>query len=328
MFATTLDIRDDVEYAARAHLVLESPPHFPSLTDELRLFWRILRLARRERLWLLRSSWGRANVDLLAAAIIGLWPARWRPTIVLQGCMWQPDPGLRGRLQRLVVKLADRAIALYVVQSSAELTLFPQTWGVSPQKMRLCLYFATFNERDLMPSPPAGEYVFAGGNSHRVYEPLIAAARQFPERSFILATNRLQRAELPPNVSARPVPHREFVSLMQGAAAVVVPLRQGLCRAVGQQTYLNAMWLGKPTIITDVLAVRDHVTDGETALIVDGSVEGYVAALRRVLDPVNAAETARMCRAARAAVVNRFSFPHHAACLLQVMTEAAERVNN
>ncbi len=325
MFATTLDIRDDVEYAAQAHLVLESPLHFPSLMDELRMFWRILRLARRERLWLLRSSWGRGNVDVLAAAIIGLWPARWRPTIVLQGCMWQPDPGVRGGLQRLVVKLADRAIALYVVQSSAELALFPQTWGVSPQKMRLCLYFATFSERDLATTPPpAGDYVFAGGNSHRVYEPLIAAARHFPERPFILATNRLQGVELPPNVSARPVPHREFVALMQGAAAVVVPLRQGMRRAVGQQTYLNAMWLGKPTIITDVLAVRDHVTDGETALIVDGSVEGYVAALRQVLDPANVAETARMCCAARAAVVSRFSFPHHAACLLRVMVEAAE----
>ena len=241
--------------------------------------------------------------------------------------MWQPDPGLRGKLQRLVVRLADRAITLYVVQSSAELTLFPQTWDVSPRKMRLCLYFATFNERDLMAPPPVGDYVFAGGNSHRVYEPLIAAARQFPERSFILATNRLQGVALPPNVSARPVPHHEFVALMRGAAAVVVPLRQGLRRAVGQQTYLNAMWLGKPTIVTDVLGVRDHIVDGETALVVDGSAAGYVTALQQVLDPVNAGETARMCAAAQAAVINQFTFAHHAACLLQVMTEAAERVN-
>lgn len=326
MFATTLDIRDHADYAAQAHLVLESPPHFPRLTDELRMFWRILHLARRERLWLLRSSWGRTNPDVLAAAIIGLWPRRRRPTIVLQGCMWQPDPGLRGALQRLVVRLADRAITLYVVQSSEEMTLFPQTWGISPQKTRRCLYFATFTERDLAhPPPPPGDYVFAGGNSHRVYEPLLAAARHFPERSFILATNRLQGTPLPPNVTARPVPHREFVALMQGAAAVVVPLRQGMRRAVGQQTYLNSMWLGKPTIVTDGLAVRDHVADGETALVVDGSAAGYVAALRRVLDPANAAETARMGHAARAAVVNQFTFPHHAACLLRVMAEAAER---
>lgn len=323
MFATTVDYCDDPRYAAQAKVIWPGAAGNPTLAQELQMVGRIVRAAGRERLLLLRSSWGRLNPDVLAAAIISRRPAARRPTIVLKGCMWQPDPGRRGAAVRRLIQQADKAIALYAVQSSEELTLFPKTWGVPAGKTRFCPYFYTFTNQDLtIPPPPIGNYVFSGGNSHRDYPPLLEAAAAFPDRPFIIATNRLTGRELPPNVTAKPVPHRQFVALMQGAAAVVIPLQGGLLRASGQQTYLNALWLGKPTIVADGFAVHDHIIHGQTALIADGTANGYINALAHLFDPANQAQVQKMTEQAKASVEKQFSFTNHVTHLLQVMAEA------
>ena len=322
-FATTVDYLSDPRFAARTRLVRRPPPG--GLKEAASIFGRILRAALKENVLLLTSSWGRLHPDILAAAVIGLWPARLRPVVVLMGCMWEPNDGARAPLEKTIMKLADRTIDRYVVQSTEELRVFPETWGVDPAKVRFCPFFFSFTQEDLAAAENALEegYIFAGGNSHRDYEPLLAAAQCMPERRFIFATHLLdQHRDLPPNVQAGPVSHHEFVLLMRSAAVTVVPIRRGLRRAVGQQTYLNAMWLRKPTIVTDTLGVRDHVHHRETALIVEGTPESYVEALRWVFDPHNREEIERLGNNARRVVQEQFSFEKHIARLLKIMDEA------
>ena len=324
-FATTVDYLSDPRFAARTRLVRRPPPG--NLQDAAGIFGRILRAALKEDVLLLTSSWGRLHPDILAAAAIGLWPAPLRPSVVLMGCMWEPNNGIRRPLEKFVLKLADRAINRYVVQSTEELSVFPETWGVDPAKVRFCPFFFSFTQEDLAAAEnaPEGGYIFAGGNSHRDYEPLLAAARCMPERCFIFATHLLdQHRDLPPNVQAGPVPHHEFVLLMRSAAATVVPIRRGLRRAVGQQTYLNAMWLRRPTIVTDTLGVRDHVQHRETALIVEGTPESYLEALRWVFDPCHREEIEQLRNNARRVVQEQFSFEKHIARLLKIMDETID----
>jgi hypothetical protein len=321
-FATTVDYLSDPRFAARTRLVRRPPPG--NLQDAAVIFGRILRAARHEDVLLLTSSWGRLHPDILAAAAIGMWPARLRPIVVLMGCMWEPNNGIRLPLEKFILKLADRAINRYVVQSTEELSVFPETWGVDPAKVRFCPFFFSFTPEDLQAADngPEGDYVFAGGNSHRDYEPLLAAARCMPERRFVFATHLLDHHEhLPPNVQVGLVSHRQFVTLMRSAAATIVPIRRGLRRAVGQQTYLNAMWLRRPTIVTDTLGVRDHVRHRETALIVEGSPESYLEALRWIFDPQNQAAVQRLRHNARRVVQEQFSFEKHIARLLNIMDE-------
>jgi glycosyltransferase involved in cell wall biosynthesis len=320
-FATTVDYGDDPRWAARARLI--APPN--GLLDELRVLVQVLRAARRERALLLDSSSGCIHPDVLAAVLIGLFSRRRRPAIVLMGCMWQRDPGLRGLVEGLIVRLADRAIDRYAVQSSKELDIFPRTWKVAGGRMRFCPYFFTLTVPDLEADPPRqGDYIFAGGDSHRDYEPLVAAAHRLPQHRFIIATSRLKHhRDLPPNVVAGPTSHAEFMSLLRGAAAVVVPMRAGLTRAAGQQTYLNAMWLGKLAVVTDTPAARDHIEDGATGLIVDGSPQSYVRALRWALDPAHRDDVERLRRAGQQAARERFTFENHVTCLLAVLDEAA-----
>ncbi len=118
--------------------------------------------------------------------------------------------------------------------------------------------------------------------------------------------------------------HIEYARLMWTSRAVVVPMKRNLIRAVGQQTYLNAMLLEKPTIVTDALGVRDHVRDGETAIVVDGSPQSYVDSIRKVLDPANKTAIDKMCNFARKTVLEQYNFQDHATRLLAVLDGAVQ----
>ncbi|NWF70642.1 MAG: glycosyltransferase [Chloroflexi bacterium] len=326
-YATTIDYSDNEVWKARVRIIElpDSDTHNRfSLLLELYQVLLITKAVFKEQVLLLDASSGTLYPELLACVLIGLLPIRHQPIIALAGEMYNPNGGLRGKLERLLIRLADRAITRYIAWSSEELEVFPRLWKVSPAKMRHCRFFYTFSEADIAyPLPPAEDYIFAGGNAHRDYEPLLEVARRMPERRFVIATNRLNgRADLPPNVTAKAVAHEEYVHLMRSAAAVVIPIKQGLMRSAGQQTYLNAMALGKPTIINRVFGVGDLVEDGKTALVVDGSPAGYLRALDWVFDPANAAAVSHMCQDARGTVRNHFDYAHHLYSLLEILDEA------
>lgn len=325
-FASTLFYESDPVFAARARLLTRD--HYRrrrrnTVVEQVRCLLRVLGAATTHGLLLLEGCEGNLHPDLLASAVIGLWPSSWRPAIVMAGDMWQPDSGLRGRLQKFVVRLADRAITRYAVQSSEELESFPRQWGVGPSKMRLCLYFCTLPTSLPAAKPTDDDDVFVGGDSHRDYEPVIEAARCLPRLRFFIAARRLgHRRDLPANVTARPTSRDEFIARMIGAPTTIVPLRRDLRRTAGQQTYLNAMRLGKPVIVSDAFAVKDHITSGVTGLVVDGSAGSYVRALEWVFDPANDERVRDMGDAARNAVLQRFCFEHHASRLLEILDDA------
>ena len=325
-FATTLQYEGHPGFAARSRALtadLARPDQPYPVGRQLVGLVRVLRAAAIEKALLLDSSEGSLHPDLLACCLVGLWPRRRRPVIVMAGAMWQPDRGPRGWLQSGIVRLADRAIARYVVQSSGELEAFPRQWRVDRSKMRLCRYFFTMAGPAERGSPPTvPDDVFAGGNSHRDYEPLLTAAGRLPRLRFFLATRLLEGRALPANVTARQVPREEFMARLASARTLVVPLRDGLFRAAGQQTYLNGMMLEKPVIVRRAHGVDDHLTDGVTGLVVNGSPESYVRALEWVFDPANAAQVRRIGAAARDAVLCQFTFDNHASRLLEILDEA------
>lgn len=322
-FATTMDYGDP-HWLARARLV-SALPRESSLRMELRQFVRVILGLRNERLAVIDSSTGRLQPDLLAVAFLGLLcPRSRRPAVIIYGDMWQPDRGLRGYVERLVVRAADRATARYAPLSTDEIEILPKTWGVGAGKVRFVPYFATLTPGDLAePEPAVNDYVFSGGNSHRDYGTLVAAAQLLPQRRFVIATHLLDGLDLPPNVVAAPVAHDEFVRLLRGAHTVVVPLADGLRRSAGHQTYLNSMLLGKPTIVTESLGVADHTRAGATAIVVPPSARAYADAIESTYDPANTTTIAAMTAAAQCDVAANFTFERHVEALLAVVDEVA-----
>jgi hypothetical protein len=321
-FATTVNYKDDTRWFSRAQIV-ESPD---TVTEEIRAFVKLVLKAFQVRAIIFDSSSGKIHAELIAAGVLGLLPKSIRPAAILMGCMWKRDKGFMGMIQKMLVRFADAGIDLYAVQSTEELTIFPETWGVNKAKMRLAPYFYTVTPADVsadkMPEKP---YIFAGGNSHRDYEPLVEAARQMPEQQFIIATRLLDnRTDIPANMTVGSVTHQKFMSLMQNALAVVVPMKRDLSRAAGQQTYLNAMWFAKPTIITDAFAVRDHVSHEKDGIVIGGSTEELVHWLHWITDPVNDVKVTRLALAAERTAKDRFTFENHVEHLLDILDEAIE----
>jgi glycosyltransferase involved in cell wall biosynthesis len=85
---------------------------------------------------------------------------------------------------------------------------------------------------------------------------------------------------------------------MAGARLVVIAMESGLLHSGGQQTCLNAMAMGKPTIAVGRKWAVDFIEDGVTGLIVDyDDPAGLRRAIRWILENPEAA--ARMARGAR-----------------------------
>ncbi len=322
-FYTTLPYFSDPDFYNRATYLLSANSDLGPNTYwfHCRSIANIIGTVRSAHVLLLDST---KKSDLLAAATIGMWPKSWRPKIAIHGEMWHPNSGLRGYLERLLVRLADRSVVRYIVMSSEELEIFPKNWGLSSnsKKVRFCPYFFSLREQELEHPVGQGGYVFAGGNSHRDYELIVDAARQRPGIRFVVATRLLDgRGDLPSNLEAEPVPHDIFVERLCKADAVVVPIVPNLRRAAGQQTYLNAMYFGKPTIVTDTLGVRDHITDRKTGLIVKHLSEDLVDALDWVFDSRNEAAVSEMRNNAQSLVKTTFRFDDHIRGLLAVIDE-------
>ena len=121
----------------------------------------------------------------------------------------------------------------------------------------------------------------------RDYELLVRAARPL-DVPVTLATNQVatHRPDLPANVRAGRISHAEFIDQLRRSTVVVVPLKVGIERSAGRQTYLNAMAMGKLVIVTDSPGVRDYIENRWTGLIIPADVGALTTAIQWALDPV------------------------------------------
>nr|WP_279342521.1 glycosyltransferase [Geotalea sp. SG265] len=129
--------------------------------------------------------------------------------------------------------------------------------------------YHTTIEADRYPSVQ-GDYIFSGGNFARDYATLALAVRGLDIPVVIACSNNdaLKGINFPSNVQVVGVSHHRFMELMAGSHINVVCLRKGLLHSGGQQTFLNAMALGKPVIVTDPEGARGYVEDGVDGLLV------------------------------------------------------------
>ncbi len=330
-FATTfIEGFQDPRFASWARKI-EVPPKLDSLSkrefrflDEITLFSRVIGKAFRERLLLLFSSRGRLRPELLAIISIGLLPKRLRPKIVLYGEMFEPNSGIRHVLERLVMRLVDRVVDRYILFSNAELEVFPETWGATKEKIRVCnhFFYPPKNPTDSSREKALGKHIFAGGNSFRDYKALIQAAALMPEHVFEVCTTRISNNDhLPPNVKVSWPPLQEFLELIETAAVIVIPIQMGLRRTAGLLTCFESMWLGKATIVPKAMGLDDYIQNKVTGLLVEGTPESYVGAIRWILDPTNEKAVLEMGVQARKAITEIYTLERYNDGVLSVIDE-------
>jgi glycosyltransferase involved in cell wall biosynthesis len=249
---------------------------------------------------------------------------------VIAECTWQPGSrtlagrapwfaGALGRASGLALRALDGDHVHYCVLSTAELDRFPATWGVDPDRVWFTPFHTTVWDLD-QPTRDDG-YVFAGGDPLRDYATLLAAERRTGHPLRIASRREPPRSE--PGLRIAAEDPGDYERLLLGATVVVVPLRDDPYRSAGQQSYLNAMAVGKPTIVTDVAGVRDHLVPGEHALVVPPGDAGALSdALAWCLHPDHRAEALEMAERGRRHVLARYTQRDYLAALLAVASEA------
>ncbi|MEK7606194.1 MAG: glycosyltransferase [Patescibacteria group bacterium] len=128
------------------------------------------------------------------------------------------------------------------------------------------------------------EYIFSGGNHSRDHEAFLEAMKGLPYKA-VVGTNVALTVPIPHNCEVRSqLPLDEYISVMQHARFVVVPLQKGI-GAHGHSDLSMAASLGKVVITTKDAGVDEYIKDNVTGIFVaPGDVSGYRDAITRLYE--------------------------------------------
>lgn len=289
----------------------------------------LLKLAYSSEVMILDSVSGRFQPDLLACIFMRFFSNR--PVVIMADDMWHRGGKLKYLFQKMIIQLADPSINRYAVHSIGEGDIFANLWGISPEKVKVCIYNYTFTDEEVNGGEIVNKgYIFAGGNPSRDYDLLLETARQLPHRQFIIATRTLaNKKNIPENVKIVQVSHLEFIRLMRESDMVITPLVAGKTKSSGQQTYLNAMRLGKISIVNgkNVLGVTDYIENNINGIITDGTVKGFCDAIEWVYHPSNEEKVNKIKKLAQETVLS-FSYERYLKTMTMIVEEAVEETKS
>lgn len=226
---------------------------------------------------------GRSNVFF--AIFQTLIPFGRKPCLMID-CLWYRSPTkLKDMLDTIKMKLVDPSIDRYVVWASREIEEYSEEFHLPKEKFIFIPYHTTLNNYCLK-SEDRG-YIFSGGNFARDYKTLIYAVSDLRCKLLIACTRNelFKDIVIPNNVEINGFSHEEYLEKMAGCKMNIVALAPGLLHSGGQQTFLNSMYLSKPTIVTDPEGARDYINDGIDGLLVEpGNPEALRNAIKYILD--------------------------------------------
>lgn len=209
---------------------------------------------------------------------------------ILLFALWNiSDKGFRKYIQLFKYKIILKAISKVIVFSYKQQALHANAFNESQNKFPVVYYHLT------LPFYPSelctGDYLFSGGDTGRDYKTLIEAVRGLSCKVVIAALQRyhFDGIDIPGNVIITTVNSEEFIRLLAGCKAMILPLFGRKLQAGGQQTFLNAMALGKTVIVADDNGADEYINNG-----VDGII----------IQPENVSEM----RVAISSVMNNFEF--------------------
>ncbi len=179
------------------------------------------------------------------------------------------------------VRAALDTVDRIIVWAPAVIDRYAQHFGIPREKMVAQRFHHTLTGYDIG-KVERKAYIFSGGDSMRDYATLIEAARGLRMRVVIATRTKLDPSiKIPDNVRVKSVSHAEFRTLMAGAYLIVFPLRTDNIRTSGQQSYLNAMALGKAVVVTDTVDAPFYIENGKTGVL---SPAGNAMALRAAMN--------------------------------------------
>jgi len=260
------------EEAARAW----GKPERQSLHRDLKWAWRLFRVSRTYDAVVIGSD----RMSRIFAMFQLFFRRRRVPHLYIDWLCNLSGGRLKRWLQRVHLRWAILGASRTIVQGRHEITAHADELGVPLSKFVFLPYHSTLY--DLRYEVEEGGYIFAGGDTNRDYPTMIEAVRGLPYRVLIAAFSRghFGGIQVPDNVEIVTLGEADFFQRMAGAALVVVPMLPRLLHPVGQQTWINAMTMGKPVIVAEDRSARDYIAHQSTGWLTE---PGNPCALREAI---------------------------------------------
>ena len=282
-----------------------APPRWLLSLLGVRWAYNLVRVVAAFRLFVRRRHYAGIVTDGGASGVLLAWlqalcPWGKKPHVLID-CNWQIPAGrFAAWFRRMRIKLAARSVHRFVVWASHEVEDYARAFGIPQSGFGYVPFHTTAHNYEYEVRDDG--YLFAGGNFDRDYRTFVQAVRPLDVPVWIATTRARQLLRdivIPPHVRVEGTTPAEFRQAMAAARAVVIPMQNDLLHSGGQQTCLNAMLMGKPTIAVGRKWAVDLIEDGVTGLIVDyEDPRALRQAIAWVLD--HPAEAARMGELGRA----------------------------
>jgi len=271
--------------------VLQPPVNLGRLLARARFVWRLLRLGRQSDLVIGYMDSPSTRV-IAILRVLGLLR---RPLFTVTD-FWLPPEGrgLRGVLKRLFLRRVYGGADVILFDTEPGLELYERLGllGARPLKRYVpsCAMAGKVRWLQSRTEVVTGElpaeqpYFFAIGKTLRDFGTVIEAAKLVPEVRFVIMTPKTLGG-LPANVKQAPWgPFDDYLSALQGSAAVIIPL-PATVDAAGVRSLYEAWALKVPTIVADSEGIARYLV-GQTVRSVlyrPGDAESLAAAIGRVL---------------------------------------------
>ena len=188
-----------------------------------------------------------------------------RPWISREVFIPEPNPASPyWQLKRAARRFAFRRVAAMDVAARGERETCADYFALPENRFHFVPFHTNVREPCYCPESCYG---LAAGRSGRDYGTFFDAVRGLDYRFAVVAPRAdVAGCEVPANVELHcDIPRDEYLSLLQRAAFVVVPLHPR-ASSTGQVVVLEAYAYGKPVVATRALGVVDYVREGQTGL--------------------------------------------------------------
>lgn len=258
-------------------------------------------LLTRRRAAIIRAHMESALVPLLLRRAFGF-----RPPIVIWEVPWSPGWAYRERVGRIAIPRADRV----VVFSTNQVDLIRDIYTENVRSVFVPFYVDVDFFKPQTQSYNVNSFILSSGlDSGRDFDIILRVSKEIRGQFKIKAANfsgYLTRDKYP-NVEfiTEYLPYSKFRGLYNDASIVVVST-VSTPNACGVTSLMEAMAMGKPTIVSDNPALRDYLPTPDAGVVVPIGDDNALRAA--ILDLQNNPEKAiAMGKRARAFAERRFN---------------------
>jgi len=214
--------------------------------------------------------------------------------VTIMTFIFRKKNGMLGKLHHGLVNFAltRKIVKNVIVYSRHEVDLYSRQFSNAAHKFRF-ERLGVSQTYKVASEPEMSGYLLAVGVSNRDYSFLLKAMTEINEKLIVLCPGIKPLSD---NVTVlENVYGAEMLGYLQKCKAVVIPLANSDVSS-GQLSLIEALRMGKPTIVSRNSSLMDYVIDGETSLVIDNNKQSLASAIEYINQEDNYKRMSAFCK--------------------------------